>query len=114
MILGRKISEALSKGTRTRDSNGGLTLITLLGKFFKNWNSGEKTVSRMDEPNPRPEDLYKRPEELFHHSKPAPNYGESPSLPNKKRFQSNLGKHRGKKPLQVGTDEIGLMAKSIL
>ena len=68
----------------------------------------------MDEPNPRPEDLYKRPEELFHHPKPAPNYGESPSLPNKKRFQSNLGKHRGKKPLQVGTDEIDLMAKRIL
>ena len=68
----------------------------------------------MDEPNPRPEDLYKRPEELFHHPKPAPNYGESPSPPNKKRFQSNLGKHRGKKPFQVGTDEIGLMAKSIL
>ena len=64
----------------------------------------------MDEPNPRPEELYKRPEELFHHPKPAPNYGESPSLPNKKRFQSNLGKHRGKKPLQVGADEIDLMA----
>ena len=39
-ILGRKISElAFSKGTRTRDSNGGLTLITLPGKNSENWNS---------------------------------------------------------------------------
>ena len=64
--------------------------------------------TRMDEPNPRPEDLYKRPEELFHHPKPVPNYAESPSPPNKKRFQSNLGTHRGKKPWQVGVYQIKL------
>ena len=77
---------------------------------------------RMDEPNPRPEDIYKRPEELFNHPKPPKNYGESQNHPkppknygesqsptdNKKRqrFQRNLGLHRGKKPWQVGVDEI--------
>ena len=39
-ILGRKISElAFSKGMRTRDSSGGLTLITPPGKKSENWNS---------------------------------------------------------------------------
>ena len=33
-ISGLKILEAVSKETRTRDLNGGLTLISLLGKFF--------------------------------------------------------------------------------
>ena len=64
---------------------------------------------RMDEPNPRPEDIYKRPEELFNHPKPPQNYGESQSPTNKKkrqRFQSNLGTHRAKKPWQVGVHEI--------
>ena len=63
----------------------------------------------MDEPNPRPEDLYKRPEELFNHHKPASNYGgeiQSPTKKKRQRFQSNLGTHRGKKPWQVGNDEI--------
>ena len=66
----------------------------------------------MDEPSPRPEDLYKRPEELFQHPKPVSTYGESSSLPsNKKRFQSNLGAHRVKKPWQVGINEIDMMVK---
>ena len=68
---------------------------------------------RMDEPNPRPEDIYKRPEELFNHPKPPKNYVESQSPPNNKkrqRFQSNLGSHRGKKPWQVGVQEIHKIA----
>ena len=74
---------------------------------------------RMDEPNPRPEDIYKRPEELFNHPKPPQNYGESQNPTNNKkrqRFQSNLGTHRGKKPWQVSVHEIyriAMMTKSI-
>ena len=62
----------------------------------------------MDEPNPKPEDLYKRPEELFNHPKPPPNYGESPvqkaKSKKRQRFQSSLGTTRGKKPWQVHLD----------
>ena len=65
-------------------------------------------ISRMDEPNPKPEDLYKRPEELFNHPKPPPNYGESPvqkaKSKKRQRFQSSLGTTRGKKPWQVNLD----------
>ena len=115
-ISGLKILEAVSKETRTRDLNGGLTLISLLGKFFFTLRLMVKTerkinivnISRMDEPNPKPEDLYKRPEELFNHPKPPPNYGESPvqkaKSKKRQRFQSSLGTTRGKKPWQVNLD----------
>ena len=82
---------------------------------FDNWNFRDRTpFFRMDEPSPRPEDLYKRPEELFQHPKPVPTYGESSSLPsNKKRFQNNLGAYRGKKPWQVGRNETDMIVTSI-
>ena len=61
----------------------------------------------MDEPSPRPEDIYKRPPELFNHQKSI--YGEaslskkSPKSKKQDFFQSSLGPqaHRAKNPWQV-------------
>ena len=114
-ILGWKILEAVSKGTRTRDSSEGRTLITLLGRF-DNWNPDDKSVYQDGWAKPKTGRPIQAAWGAVQPPQTIPQLRSGESKSNEEKaatISKQLGHISGQKTLAGEIDKIAMTTKSI-